>query len=300
MSDDTQQGSIDAYTPSEMAYRVETVGVYKANMGISQMLVLGIMAGAFISLGAMNYLTGMAQGMPRLVSSVLFCLGLVLCIVGGAELFTSNNLIAMAWAQGKVRTRAVVRNWIWIYGANLVGCLATVALAYFSGILQTVDLAFGAQALKVAVTKTSLPFSEVFFKGILCNGLVCLGVWLCYAARSVTDRILSLILPISAFVNMGFEHCIANMFFIPLGFLAAQDPAVVAASHIAPDALAHLNASGFLNNIVAATLGNIIGGSVLVAGSYYLVYMRGEHRMRGVAIMAGFGQPEKKEQGRQA
>jgi len=296
MSDDTQQGSIDSYTPAEMAYRVETVGTYKAGMSVYRMLVLGILAGSFISLGAMNYLTGMAQGLPKLVGSMLFCLGLVLCIVGGAELFTSNNLIAMAWAQGKVRTRAVVRNWFWIYFANLIGCLATVALAYASGILHTVDLAFGAQALKIAVTKTSLPFSEVFFKGVLCNALVCLGVWLCFAARSVTDRILSLILPISAFVNMGFEHCIANMFFIPLGFLAAQDPAVVAASHLAPEALAHLNASGFLNNMIAATVGNIIGGSVLVAGMYYLVYMHGDHRMRGVAIMTGFNGAEKKDQ----
>lgn len=289
MADDTQQGSLDAYTPAEMAYRVETVGTYKADMSVYRMLMLGVLAGAFISLGAMNYLTGMAQGLPKLVSSVLFSLGLVLCIVGGAELFTSNNLIAMAWAQGKVKTRAVVRNWFWIYFANLIGCLGTVALAYASGILHTVDLAFGAQALKVAVTKTGYTFSEIFFKGILCNVLVCLGIWLCYAARSVTDRIVALLLPISAFVNMGFEHCIANMFFIPLGFLAMHDPAVVAASHIAPEVLAHLNAASFAKNILAATLGNIIGGSVFVAGMYYMVYMRGDQRMRGgAAIMPGF------------
>lgn len=294
MSDDTQQGSIDAYTPAEMAYRVETVGTYKAGMSVYRMMVLGILAGSFISLGAMNYITGMAQGMPKLISSMLFCLGLILCIVGGAELFTSNNLIAMAWAQGKVRTRAVVRNWFWIYFSNLLGCLGTVALAYASGILHTVDMAFGVQALKVAVTKTSLPVSEIFFKGILCNVLVCLGVWLCYAARSVTDRIVSLIFPITAFVNMGFEHCIANMFFIPLGFLAAQDPAVVAAAHLAPEALAHLNATNFLHNIAAATLGNILGGSVFVGGMYYLVYMRGDSRMGAAAIMTGFVDTAKK------
>jgi formate transporter len=294
MSDDTQQGSIDAYTPAEMAYRVETVGTYKAGMSVYRMMVLGILAGSFISLGAMNYITGMAQGMPKLISSMLFCLGLILCIVGGAELFTSNNLIAMAWAQGKVRTRAVVRNWFWIYFSNLLGCLGTVALAYASGILHTVDLAFGVQALKVAVTKTSLPVSEIFFKGILCNVLVCLGVWLCYAARSVTDRIVSLIFPITAFVNMGFEHCIANMFFIPLGFLAAQDPAVVAAAHLAPEALAHLNATNFLHNIAAATLGNILGGSVFVGGMYYLVYMRSDSRIGAAAIMTGFVDTTKK------
>lgn len=294
MADNTQQGSLDAYTPAEMAYRVETVGVYKAGMSIYRMLVLGILAGSFISLGAMNYLTGVAQGLPKLVGSTLFSLGLVLCVVGGAELFTSNNLISMAWAQGQVKTRAVVRNWFWIYFANMIGCLGTVALAYGSGILHTVDLAFGVQALKIAIVKTTHPFHEIFFKGIFCNALVCLGVWLCYAARSVTDRILSLILPVSAFVNMGFEHCIANMFFIPLGMLASHDPAVVAASHIAPEVVAQLNISSFLHNLIAATMGNIIGGSVLVAGMYYLVYMRGEHRMRGVAIMTGFNEKPKK------
>jgi formate transporter len=288
MADDTQQGSIDAYTPSEMAYRVESVGTYKASMSVYRMMVLGILAGAFISLGAMNYLNGMAQGLPKLVSSVLFTLGLVLCIVGGAELFTSNNLIAMAWAQGKVRTRAVMRNWFWIYFSNLIGCIGTVGLAYASGILHTVDLNFGAQALKVAVTKTGLPMHEIFFKGILCNVLVCLGVWICYAARSVTDRIVALLLPISAFVNLGFEHCIANMFFIPLGFLAAQDPAVVAASHIPPDMLTHLTSANFLKNIVAATAGNILGGSVFVGGMYYMVYMRSDSRIGSAPIMTGF------------
>ncbi|HQR50747.1 MAG TPA: formate/nitrite transporter family protein [Methylophilaceae bacterium] len=278
MSLNIQQGSVDAYTPSEMAYRVKTVGVAKANMGIRQMVGLGIMAGAFISLGAMNYTAAMAQDMPRLVASFMFCLGLVLVIVGSAELFTGNNLIAMAWAQGKVGTRAVLRNWGWVYLANLLGCLATVVLAYLSGILHSVDLGFGVQALKIAVAKTNIPFTEAFFKGILCNALVCLAVWLCFAARTVVDRIFCILFPISAFVNMGFEHSIANMFFIPMGFLAAADPAVLEAAKLAPEAMAHLNLAGFLNNIVAVTLGNIVGGTVLVAGMYFLVYLYGQHQ----------------------
>jgi formate/nitrite transporter len=288
MANETQLGSIDAYTPAEMAYRVQSVGTYKAGMSVYRMVMLGVLAGAFISLGAMNYLNGMAQGLPKLVSSTLFCLGLVLCIVGGAELFTSNNLIAMAWAQGKVPGRALLRNWFWIYFSNTIGCLGTVGIAYASGILHTVDLSFGAQVLKVATTKTGLPASEIFFKGILCNVLVCLGVWLCFAARSVTDRIVSLLLPISAFVSMGFEHCIANMFFLPLGFLAAQDPAVVAASHLAPEVIAHLTADNFVKNIVMATLGNILGGSVFVGGMYYMAYLRDDKGMSSGAIMTGF------------
>jgi formate/nitrite transporter len=285
MSDNLQDGSIDVYTPTQMAYRVETVGVAKARMALVPMIGLGIMAGVFISLGAMNYTVAMAQGLPRIVASVLFCLGLILVIVGGAELFTGNNLIAMAWAQGKVKTRAVLRNWVWIYAANLVGCLSAVALAYLSGILHAVDSGFGVQALNIAAQKTSLPFGEAFFKGILCNSLVCLAVWLCFAARSVADRVLCIIFPITAFVNMGFEHSIANLFFIPMGFLAAADPAVVAAANLAPEATAHLNWSGFLNNIAAVTLGNTVGGTVLVAGMYYVIYLRGQRRPREHSLM---------------
>lgn len=285
MSDNMQDGSIDVYTPTQMAYRVETVGVAKARMGLVPMVGLGIMAGAFISFGAMNFTMAMAQGLPRIVASVLFCLGLIMVIVGGAELFTGNNLIAMAWAQGKVKTRAVLRNWFWIYAANLVGCLASVILAHLSGILNAVDLGFGVQALKIAVAKTSLPFGEAFFKGILCNSLVCLAVWLCFAARTVADRVLCIIFPISAFVNMGFEHSIANLFFIPMGFLAAADPAIVAASGLSPEVLAQLNWSGFFNNIAAVTLGNTVGGTVLVAGMYYIIYLRGQRRPREQSLM---------------
>lgn len=286
MSDNMQYGSMDAYTPAEMAYRVETVGVAKARMPLVQMVGLGIMAGAFIAFGAMNFTTAMAQGMPRILSSLMFSLGLVLVIIGGAEMFTGNNLIAMAWAQGKVRTGEVLRNWGWVYLANLVGCLFIVALAYLSGILHAVDLGYGVQALKIAAAKTNLSFSEAFFKGILCNALVCLAVWLCFAARTVVDRIFCIAFPITAFVNMGFEHCVANMFFIPMGYLASLDPAVITAANLAPGVMAHLNMAGFIVNLAAVTLGNIVGGTVLVAGMYYVVYLRGQRRPRDISLMA--------------
>lgn len=286
MSDTLQQGTLDAYTPAEMAYRVETVGVAKARMKKRQIVMLGIMAGAFISLGAMNYTAAMAQGMPRLVAALTFCLGLVLVIVGGAELFTGNNLIAMAWAQRKISSREVMRNWVWVYAANLLGCLAAVALAYLSGILRSVDLRFGVQALNIAAAKANLSFAEAFFKGILCNSLVCLAVWLCFAARTVTDRIFCIVFPITAFVNMGFEHSIANMFFIPMGLLAAADPQILQAAGLAPGMMNHLNLSGFLNNIVAVTLGNMFGGTVLVAGMYNLVYLHGQTRPREAPIIS--------------
>ena len=286
MSDNMQDGSIDAYTPSEMAYRVETVGVAKARMALVPMVGLGIMAGAFISFGAMNFTTAMAQGLPRIVASLTFCLGLILVIVAGAEMFTGNNLIAMAWAQGKVRTREVLRNWGWVYVTNLIGCLVMVGFAYLSGALHTADLGFGVQALKIAAAKTNLSFTEAFFKGMLCNALVCLAVWLCFAARTVVDRIFCIIFPIAGFVNMGLEHCVANMFFIPMGYLAMLDPEIVAAAKLAPGMTAHLNLAGFASNIAAVTLGNIFGGTVLVAGMYYVVYLRGQRRKRDVALMS--------------
>jgi formate/nitrite transporter len=286
MSDNIQEGSIDAYTPAEMAYRVETVGVAKARMGLVPTIGLGIMAGAFIAFGAMNFTMIMAQGLPRIVAAISFCLGLILVIVAGAEMFTGNNLIAMAWAQGTVKSREIMRNWGLVYVANLVGCLAMVGFAYLAGVLTAADLNYGVQALKIAAAKTNLSFTEAFFKGLLCNALVCLAVWLCFAARSVVDRILCIIFPIAAFVNMGFEHCVANMFFIPMGYLAMLNPDVVAAAKLAPEATAHLNLAGFASNLAAVTLGNIFGGTVLVAGMYYIVYLRGQRRKVDVAVMS--------------
>jgi len=180
----------------------------------------------------------------------------------------------MAWAQRKVSTSEMLRNWVWIWLANMVGAFGTVAVAYLAGVLHSVDMNVGVQAIKIASSKAGLGFIEAFFLGIFCNALVCMAVWLGFAARSVTDKILALIFPITAYVSMGFEHCIANMFIIPLGMLAAADPAVVILAHATPEMLATLSMSDFIHNIAAATLGNIFGGSVLVALMYYLIYLR--------------------------
>ena len=287
MTDLNHMHTSDSFTPAQMAVRVETIGVAKARMPAYQLIALGMMAGVFISFGAMNFITVMAQGLPRLVAAVSFCLGLILVIIAGAEMFTGNNLMAMAWAEKKITTQDVLRNWIWVYFTNLIGCLATVGMAYYSGILHTVDLGFGVQALKIAVAKTNLPWIQAFFRGLLCNALVCLAVWLCFSARSVTDRVIAIIFPISAFVNIGFEHCVANMFFIPMGMIAMTDPAIVTASNLAPEMLVHLNLVGFLNNLTAVTLGNIIGGTVLVSGMYSLVYLRGNRAETDIPLKAG-------------
>lgn len=268
----------DAYAPAQMAQHVERVGVAKARLGALPTLMLGVLAGAFIAFGAMFYTLVVTHaelgfGPARLLGGVAFSLGLVLVVVGGAELFTGNNLIVMAWAHRKITTAALARNWTLVYAANLAGALGTATLVWLAGHLATADYAVGAQALRIAAAKTELPFDEAFFRGVLCNALVCLAVWLCYAAHDVAGKILAIVFPISAFVALGFEHSVANMYLVPIGILAAADPAILAAAGLA-QAPAGLDWAGFLGNLLPVTLGNIVGGGVLVALVYYLVYLR--------------------------
>lgn len=264
----------DAYPPPEIARRVELIGVAKARTDTLTLLVLAMLAGAFISLGALFFTVvvtnaGVGFGLTRLLGGLSFCLGLVLVVVAGAELFTGNNLIAMAWASGKIGTREVVRNWVLAYVGNVVGCLGTVLLVLWSGVAGLDGGAVGRTAVNIAHAKAVLPLAEAFARGILCNALVCLAVWLAIGARSVTDKILAVVFPITAFVAVGFEHSIANWFFLPYGFALGGQGAVPAA--------------GFASNIVAVTAGNIVGGTLLVAAVYWVAYLRGERaRSRGV------------------
>lgn len=264
----------DAYPPPEIARRVELIGVAKARTDTLTLLVLAMLAGAFISLGALFFTVvvtnaGVGFGLTRLLGGLSFCLGLVLVVVAGAELFTGNNLIAMAWASGKIGTREVVRNWVLAYVGNVVGCLGTALLVLWSGVAGLDGGAVGRTAVNIAHAKAALPLAEAFARGILCNALVCLAVWLAIGARSVTDKILAVVFPITAFVAVGFEHSIANWFFLPYGFALGGQGAVPAA--------------GFASNIVAVTAGNIVGGTLLVAAVYWVAYLRGERaRSRGV------------------
>lgn len=255
----------DAFTPPEIAAKVETVGIAKARLPIFPLFVLAVLAGAFISLGALLFTvvmtgTDLGFGLTRLVGGLSFCLGLILVVVAGAELFTGNNLLAMAWASRLISTRELLRNWFWVYLGNVAGCLGTVLLVSWAG---TDDLGQGmvrSTAVAIAANKAELGFLEAFARGILCNALVCLAVWLAMGGRSVTDKILAVLFPVTAFVALGFEHSIANWFFLPYGFL------------LDPDAVA---ASGALHNLAAVTLGNLVGGSLLVAGVYWSAYLRG-------------------------
>lgn len=270
----------DAYTPVQMAARVEAVGVAKAALPLVSILALGVLAGAFIAFGAMLYTLVMAGGTGgfgplRLLGGVAFSLGLILVVVGGAELFTGNNLIAMAWADRRITTRALLRNWLLVYVANFAGALGMAWLVHQSGHFALGNHQVGAEVLRIGLAKTALPFAEAFFRGVLCNVLVCLAVWLSYAAHDVAGKILAIVFPIAAFVALGFEHSVANMYLIPAALFAAGDPANSAAANLAPGALTALDTGGLFANLVPVTLGNIVGGTVLVALVYYLIYIHG-------------------------
>jgi formate transporter len=271
---------IDALLPAEMAQRAEAIGVRKATTPPMKVFVLAVLAGAFIALGAIFATvaaTGAAgvlpYGVTRILVGLVFCLGLILVVVGGAELFTGNNLIVMAWANSKVTTTALLQNWVLVYVGNAVGSVGTALLVFLARQHAMSAGAVGITALGIANSKAGLSFVPALFLGILCNTLVCLAVWMSYSARSTVDKIAVIIFPISAFVAAGFEHSVANMYFIPIGLLIKYfDPVFTAKAELD---LAHLTLQGFLvNNLLPVTIGNIIGGAGLVAAVYWFVFLR--------------------------
>jgi formate transporter len=286
---------IDALLPAEMATRAEYLGVRKAEMPAFTMFMLSLLAGAFISLGAifattvaaggmsvtaadgaLAYTTGLPYGVTRLLTGLVFCLGLILVVVGGAELFTGNNLIVMAWASGKVTGRALLRNWFIVYTGNFIASIATAALMFFTRQYTFGSDSVGIAALKIAVAKCELGFMQAVALGILCNALVCLAVWLTYSARTTVDKIVAIIFPITAFVAAGFEHSVANMYFIPYALIVKGFDAEFMAK--IGDKVPKLELltwkAFFINNLIPVTIGNIIGGAVLVAAVYWVVFLR--------------------------
>jgi formate/nitrite transporter len=270
---------MDALLPQEMAEKAEAAGVRKAALSFLPLFSLAILAGAFIGLGAMFATTTAAAastlpfGVVRLLIGLVFCLGLILVVVGGAELFTGNNLIIMAWASRKISTLALLRNWLIVYLGNFCGSLGTAFLVFLSKQYTGGGGSVGEAALNIAVGKANLGFVQAVALGVLCNSLVCLAIWLTYSARSVADKILAILFPISAFVAAGFEHSVANMYFIPYALLIkAFDPAFVESKMID---LSSLTWGSFLiKNLLPVTIGNIIGGAVLVAAMYWLIFLR--------------------------
>jgi formate/nitrite transporter len=289
---------IDALLPQEMATRAEYLGVRKAEMPFLKMFMLAVLAGAFISLGAIFattvsaggmtvtgldgtvvFNTSLPYGVTRLLTGFAFSLGLILVVVGGAELFTGNNLIVMVWANGKVTGRALLRNWVIVYLGNFVGSIGTVVLMFLTKQHTFGANSVGIAALKIGVAKVDLTFLQAVALGILANGLVCLAVWLTYSARSTMDKILAIIFPITAFVAVGFEHSIANMYFIPYAlFIKDFDPDFVRSIGDKVANLDLLTWQAFLvNNLILVTIGNIIGGAVLVAAIYWAIFLRSDN-----------------------
>ena len=265
----------DCYSPREIAERVENVGVTKANLPLVSMIALGVLAGGFIGLGAMFFTlvvsdTSLSFAVARVLGGVVFSLGLVLVVVAGAELFTGNNLLVMAWVSRRISAARLLQNLVVVYFANLVGAFGLAALVALSGHGQINGGAVGRTAVAIAAAKCALPFGEAFFKAVLCNVLVCLAIWIAMAGRTVTDKVLAIVFPIAAFVACGFEHSIANMYFIPLGIFLGGNVSLDSTS-----SLAALGWLGFARNMVPVTLGNLVGGAGMVGLVYWVIYRRG-------------------------
>lgn len=264
----------DAYSPAQIAERVQQVCVIKARMPALTMLLLAVLAGAFIGLGALYFTLvisdhGLGFAAGRVLGGVCFSLGLLLVVVAGAELFTGNNLLAMAWAEGCLTTRDVLRDWLIVGIGNFIGAGALAVLVFLSGHAALNQGEIARTAVQIAAAKCALPFWEAFFRGVLCNVLVCMAIWMAMAGRSVIDKAVAILFPISAFVAAGFEHSIANLYFIPLGMLLRDGLADPVAGAEA------IGWAGMVRNLVPVVLGNLIGGSVLVALVYHLIYRRG-------------------------
>lgn len=274
---------MDSLMPDKMAEQAEDAGIKKANRSFSKTFVLAILAGAFISFGAIFSTTVTADitlspSFTKLIGGVAFSLGLILVIVGGAELFTGNNIIVMAWANKRIKTIQVLRNWAIVFFGNFIGAISIAVLMFYSLHYSSGTGNIGAKALNIAEAKCSLGFTQAIILGIFCNTLVCLAVWLCYSAKRTSGKILAILFPITAFVAAGFEHSIANMYFIPKALLIKSSANVDFWTSInsSPEMYENLNWSNFIvNNLIPVTIGNIIGGAVMVGLVYWFVYLKG-------------------------
>lgn len=264
----------DHLTPAETAAKAEDLGVSKSALPLGQSFALSIMAGAFISMGAMFFLLAVSDAaLPfaaqRVLGGVLFSLGLLLVVVCGAELFTGNTLMVMTAASKRIRWSAVWKNWVVVFIGNFVGSLVMVGVVYLAGFASMNDGAVGQTIVSVAAGKMTPSWITLFAKGIMCNFLVCLAVWIAYASKTVADKMLGIMLPIAAFVACGFEHCVANMFFLPFGILMAT--LGVAPSGLDP---ASVSWAGAAYNWSATVPGNIVGGAVFVGMMYWIAYRK--------------------------
>lgn len=267
--------------PGAIANAFCSIGQTKTNLSWSKMIILGILAGAYIAFGAQlatmvtyDAAKFVGDGVAKFLFGSVFSVGLMLVVIAGAELFTGNNLIVVGTLNGTVTVGKLLNSWVWVYVANFIGSLLLVWLMYATELWKTGDFGVGAKALAIANGKVNISWGVGIARGIVCNWLVCLAVWMAVAAKDVPGKILGIYFPIMAFVASGFEHSIANMYFVPMGILLKNNASVAAAAGLT-DKLANLNWGGFIfNNLLPVTIGNMIGGAFFVATIYWYVYLR--------------------------
>ncbi len=273
-------------SPKEITNYTVEAGIKKSKLSIAKMIVLGFLAGAFIAFAAEGsnvaayglWANPMTYGLGKTIAGTIFGTGLMLVLIAGGELFTGNTLITLSVLKKRTPVSAMLKNWLFVYLGNFLGSVFIAYLIVQSGQLGVSANLLGATTIKIAAYKVGLSFSKAFILGLLCNWLVCLAVWMAYGARDITGKLLAIFFPIWLFITSGFEHSIANMYYIPAGIFAKANANYVAAASeigVTAEKLAHLNWSTFVvNNLVPVTLGNIVGGALFVAGVYWFVYSR--------------------------
>ena len=281
----SSSNSSDSLQPREIAEKMEKVGVQKVNLNSFSAFILAITAGAFIALGGIYFTFATSQiivtrPFTQIIGGMVFSMGLILVVIAGAELFTGNHLAIMSLVSRKITASKLLRNWILVYAGNFLGSVATAAILYMSKAWTNNGYQFGIRAMMIASHKVSLGFVEAFFLGILCNGLVCLALWLAASGKKVSDKVLAIIFPISAFVAIGFEHSVANMYFLTFSLMIKDDPMLLSAMKTAGITVdtSNIDYIGVLNNLVPVTLGNIVGGCLFVGLVYWLAYLRNNRR----------------------
>lgn len=262
--------------PAQIREAIIKSGETKANLKTLQMFLLGIFAGGFIALGgAVSTIASHSiknVGLSKLVSGLVFPVGLILVIMCGAELFTGNSLMVISKLEKKISTKQLLKNWLVVYISNFVGSFIISFLVFYSGMLNLNLGKVGGAVIKTAVFKSNLNFGNAFVSGILCNLLVCLAVWGATASKDVIGKVFMAWFPIMTFVTCGFEHCVANMYYLTLGLLAKTNPLYIKASNLSFQKISSISGLGILKNLIPVTLGNIIGGTFFVGTMYYLIY----------------------------
>lgn len=272
-------------TPAEIAEATVETAKKKAALSPISQLLLGVLAGAFIAfasqgsnMAAFNlFADPSTYGMGKALAGAIFGTGLMLVILAGGELFTGNTLMVAAVMMKKITPSQMFKNWVTVYSGNFIGAMLVTFMIIYSGQLNSGGALLGGQTIKIAAYKVNLPFHSALFLGIMCNWLVTLAVWLSYGAKDMTGKILAIFFPIWLFITSGFEHSVANMYYIPAGILAKANPVWAEASHLSAEVLSTLTWKNFLvGNLLPVTLGNIIGGVVCVGGAYWFVYLRSQ------------------------